>query len=582
MVHDTELIGTLTVGLVAAFVGGFIAQRLRLSPIVGYLLAGVAVGPFTPGVEADVEIARQVAEIGVILLMFGVGIHFSLRELWSVRAVAIPGAALQIAALTAAATLIAMAWGWSFGEGLVLGLAISIASTVVLLRALEDRHALASPEGKIAIGWLIVEDLFTVLVLVLLPALAEPLGGVVPEDFGGTTSDNVALALVIALGKLAVLIALMFFVAARAVPWLLMQVSRTGSRELFTLAVLAGALGIAYASAEFFDVSLALGAFLAGLVVGQSALSHQAAADALPLRDSFAVLFFVSVGMLFDPEILFEEPARLAAIVGLILLGNSLVSSGAVLIFGYPVRTALVVGAGVAQIGEFSFIIADLALDFQLLSADGYNLILGAALISISLNPLLFAGIGPIERWFAQQSRFQARSPARELSSREPMHGRHAVVVGYGDVGRAVVSVLRESFDVFIIERNLRVAEEIEGVAMVVVGDAVHPLILEQAALDTCVVLIATIPDPYATRLIVERARAIRPNLDVIARALDEEEAALLREAGAAETVLPEREAALEMIRHALQRFGIEQRRALAIVQRLRRGGWSGSLERGE
>ena len=572
MLHDADLIRTLTAGLVAAFVGGFIAQRLGISPIVGYLLAGVAVGPFTPGVEADVDLARQVAEIGVILLMFGVGIHFSLRDLWSVRAVAIPGAAVQIATLTTITTLLAMAWGWSFGEGLVLGLAISVASTVVLLRALEDRQALASPEGKIAIGWLIVQDLFTVLVLVMLPAFAEPLGGTVPEDFSGSTSDDALVALALAVGKLALLVAVMFVIGARAVPWLLSQVSRTGSRELFTLAVLAGALGIAYGSAELFDVSLALGAFLAGLVVGQSALSHQAAADALPLRDSFAVLFFVSVGMLFDPEILLDEPARLAAVVALILVGNSVVSFVAVLVFRYPVRTALVVGAGVAQIGEFSFIIADLALDFQLLSSDGYNIILGAALISISLNPLLFAGIGPGERWFARQSRFQPSAPARELSSREPMHGRHAVVVGYGDVGRAVVSVLRESFDVFVIERNLRVAEEVEGVALVVVGDAVHPLILEQAALDTCVVFIVTVPDAYATRLIVERARKIRPNLDMIVRALDEEEAARLRDAGAAETVMPEREAALEMIRHALQRFGIEQRRALAIVQRLRRG----------
>jgi len=570
MLHDTDLIRTLTAGLVAAFVGGFIAQRLRISPIVGYVLAGVVVGPFTPGYTADTELAQQIAEIGVILLMFGVGLHFSVRDLLAVRSIAIPGAVAQIGAATAVTTVLCVAWGWSFGEGLVLGMSISVASTVVLLRALESRQAVTSREGRVAVGWLIVEDLFTVFVLVLLPSLAEPLGGQVPENLQGGTSDNVFLALIIAIAKLAALLAILFFVAARAVPWLLTQVARTGSRELFTLSVLAGALGIAFGSAIVFDVSLALGAFMAGLIVGQSAVSSQAASDALPFQDAFAVLFFVSVGMLFDPAALIDEPLRLLALVSVIMLVKSAVAFLIVAITAEPLRTGLVVAAGLAQIGEFSFILVTLALDLELISEDANNLVLGAALITIALNPLAFALIAPAERFFERRGLFQPRS-VTPVHAVEPMPGRHAIVVGYGDVGRWVTSVLSDRFDVVVVERNLRVAETAPPTVRVTVGNASSMLVLQELALDQCVVMVVTIPDPFATRVIVERARTIRPNLDIIARAINDEEAALLREAGAAETIVQEREVALEMVRHALHRFGVDQRQALAIVQRLRR-----------
>ena len=570
MLQDAELIRTLTAGLVAAFVGGFAAQRAGISPIVGYLLAGVVVGPFTPGFEADTELAQEIAEIGVILLMFGVGLHFSVRDLLAVRGIALPGAIGRIGVVTAVTIAVSMAWGWEFSESLMLGLTLSVASTVVALRALESRQAVTSPAGRVAVGWLIVEDLFTVLILVLLPVLAEPLGGTVPAGYDVTGGDNVGLALVFAALKLATLVALVYFVAARAVPWLLMQVARGGSRELFTLAVLAGALGIAYVSANVFDVSLALGAFMAGLVVGQSAVSAQAASDALPFQDAFAVLFFVSVGMLFDPDALLEEPLRLAVLVGIVVLVKSVVAFGIVVVLSDPLRTALVVAAGLAQIGEFSFILAELAHDFELLSDDANNLVLGAALISISLNPLVFASVGPLERYCERRGLFQQRG-ALAPAAESPIHGRHAVIVGYGDVGRAVADVLRDRFEIVVVERNLRVAEDARPGLRVVFGDASSPLVLNQIELDTCVAMIVTVPDAFATRLIVERARAIRPNLDMITRALNEEEAERLRFLGAAQTIVPEREVALEMVRHALHRFGVDQRQALAIVQRLRR-----------
>ena len=396
MPHETPLIATIVMGLVIAFCGGFLASKLRLPPLVGYLLAGVAIGPFTPGFVADAELAGELAEIGVILLMFGVGLHFSINDLLSVRRIAIPGAIGQIAVATAIGAAIAMAWGWSLGTGLVFGLALSVASTVVLLRALEERNALDSENGRIAVGWLIVEDLAMVLALVLLPALGESLGAE-PRGFAAhAAGGSVAMALALTLGKVAVFIALVLLVGTRAVPWLLAQVARTGSRELFTLAVLALALGIAYGSAELFGVSFALGAFFAGVVLSESELSHQAAADSLPLQDAFAVLFLVSVGMLFDPTIMVREPLPVLAVVLVILLGKSLAAFAIVLAFAYPIRTALTVSASLAQIGEFSFILAGLGIALRLLPPEGRDLILSGALLSITLNPFVFAAIGPL------------------------------------------------------------------------------------------------------------------------------------------------------------------------------------------
>src|SRR5713226_4040035 len=413
MPHETSLIATIAVSLTFAFVGGFVAVRLRLPPLVGYLLAGIAVGPFTPGFVADPKLAPQLAEIGVILLMFGVGMHFSVRDLLAVRAVAVPGAVVQIAVATVLGIGIAFSWGWSLGAGLVFGLALSVASTVVLLRALEAQGRLNSGDGRIAVGWLLVEDLAMVLTLVLLPALAGPLGGRTMDSAQGAAADGLWGTLGLTLGKVALFVALMLVVGPRVVPWLLKQVERTGSRELFTLAVVALALGIAFGSAELFGVSFALGAFFAGMVINESDHSHRAAADLQPLQDAFAVLFFVAVGMLFDPVILIRQPLQVLSIIAIIVVGKSLAAFLLVRVFRYPVDTALAVSAGLAQIGEFSFILAGLGIALGLLPPEGQSLILAGALLSISLNPLIFRAAA------AMQGRWQARSVSRLVGQRE-------------------------------------------------------------------------------------------------------------------------------------------------------------------
>ncbi|HEX6630427.1 MAG TPA: monovalent cation:proton antiporter-2 (CPA2) family protein, partial [Gemmatimonadaceae bacterium] len=373
MHHETALIATIATGLGLAFVFGLLATRLRLPPILGYLLAGVAAGPFTPGFVADAGLASQLAELGVILLMFGVGLHFSVADLLAVRRIAIPGAIAQITVATGLGALVSHRWGWSWGTGLVFGLALSVASTVVLLRALEDRGILDSADGRIAVGWLIVEDIVTVLALVLLPALAGPLGGTPPT--GAAAQASIAVTLLVTLAQVAGFIAFMLVVGRRVVPWLLGRVVRTGSRELFTLAVLAVALGLAVGAATLFGVSFALGAFFAGVIVSESDFSHEAATNALPLQDAFAVLFFVSVGMLFDPLILLRQPLQVLAVVLIVLVGKSVASLAIVLGFRYPLHTALTISASLAQIGEFSFILAALAVSLGLLSPEAQGLI---------------------------------------------------------------------------------------------------------------------------------------------------------------------------------------------------------------
>jgi monovalent cation:H+ antiporter-2, CPA2 family len=401
--HDEQvLIATLAIGLTAAFLGGLIARRVGLPAIVGYLIAGIAVGPFTQGVVADTATAAELAEIGVILLMFGVGIHFSIRDLMAVRTIALPGAVIQITVATVLGLLLGLALGWGVGGGLVLGLAVSVASTVVLLRALEDRDALTSTDGRIAVGWLIVEDLFTVVVLVVLPSIAPLLGGAGDPEAASHPLVTVAIALV----KTALFAGLMLVLGARVIPWLLDYVIRDGSRELFTVAVLATAVGIAYVAAELFDLSFALGAFLAGLVVGESDHSHRAAEETLPLRDAFAVLFFVSVGMLFDPSYLLRAPAAILAVVLIVVVGKSIAAFGIVALFKYPARTGLTVAAGLAQVGEFSFLLATVGLSLALLPVDGVQLIVAASIISITINPFLFKAIDPLTE------RFGRREPA--------------------------------------------------------------------------------------------------------------------------------------------------------------------------
>jgi monovalent cation:H+ antiporter-2, CPA2 family len=392
MVHDISLISTIAVGFALAFFFGTLAHGLKLPPLVGYLVAGIAIGPHTPGFRGDGNIAAQLAEIGVMLLMFGVGLHFSVRDLLAVRRLAIPGAVVQILLATVLGAALTHLWGWTLGEGLVFGLSLSVASTVVLLKALEERNAVATPNGRIAIGWLIVEDLAMVLALVLVPALAPLLGGHAAGDgHGGTEADPVWLTLVVTLVKVSVFVAIALLVGPRILPWILRQVARTGSRELFTLCVLALALGIAFGSAKLFGVSFALGAFFAGMVLNESDLSHKAAANSLPLQDAFAVLFFVSVGMVFDPTVVVREPLMVLGVLGLIILGKSLISLVLALALGYPISTALMVSAALAQVGEFSFILAGLGKDLGLLPGEGFNLVLAGALFSITLNPLVFA-----------------------------------------------------------------------------------------------------------------------------------------------------------------------------------------------
>jgi K+:H+ antiporter len=386
--HDVPLIATIAVSLAFAFVGGLLAVRLRLPPLVGYLLAGIVVGPFTPGFVADAKLAPQLAEIGVILLMFGVGTHFSIRDLFAVRRVALPGAFTQIIVATALGAGMATLWGWSLGAGIIFGLSLSVASTVVLLRALEDRDMIKSNDGRIAIGWLVVEDLLMVLTLVLLPALTGVLGGPVPDNTG---NRSLWLALGITIGKVVLFIGLMLIAGVRFFPWLLSRVERTGSRELFTLAVIALALGVAFGSAKLFGVSFALGAFFAGVVVNESDLSHRAASDLQPLQDAFTVLFFVAVGMLFDPSILIRQPVQVLAVLAIVIFGKSLAAFGIVRVLGGSMRTALVISAALAQIGEFSFILAGLGVNLRLLPSEGLNLIVAGALLSITFNPAVFS-----------------------------------------------------------------------------------------------------------------------------------------------------------------------------------------------
>ena len=582
MVHS-DLLTSLVAALVVAFLGGFLAARLRLPAIVGYLLAGVAIGPFTPGFSADPNIASELAEIGVILLMFGVGIHFSLRDLLAVRRIAVPGAIGQITAATALGAGAAMLWGWRPGEALVLGLAISVASTVVLLRALEDRGVLDSVQGHVAVGWLIVEDLFTVLVLVLLPALALPLGGTAPAGEGG----NALLDLTLALGKAAAFVLVMLIAGARVLPWVLTQVARTGSRELFTLAVLAIALGVALGSAEFFGVSLALGAFLAGVVVSESDLSHQAAADALPMRDAFAVLFFVSVGMLFDPMTLVHSLGETLMVLAIVVAAKTVAAFAIVVAFGYPVRVGLTVAAGLAQIGEFSFILAGVGSALGLLPAQGTNLILAGALFSITLNPLVFWAIDPIEAWLYRHPRalnfLTRRAVARSAESRsaetEGLRG-HAIICGHGRVGTVLTDVLaRRGYRYLVVDQDRRLVEGLRDRGVpALYGDAANPAILAHANLETARILIVTIPDPPATRRIVECARQASPRLDIIVRTDSEAERAFLQARGVGEAVYGPWETALELTRRTLHRFGVSAQEARGIVQRLRLQGTQTAL----
>ncbi|MDM0056971.1 YbaL family putative K(+) efflux transporter [Variovorax fucosicus] len=559
MPHSVSLINTIAAGLGLALVLGFLAVRVRLPALVGYLLAGVIIGPFTPGFVADAGIAAQLAEIGVMLLMFGVGLHFSLDDLLAVRKIAVPGALVQIAVATLLGAGLATWWGWSAGAALVFGLALSVASTVVLLRALESLGILDSYTGRIAVGWLVVEDLAMVLVLVLLPPLAGALGG----SAAHANADPVWQTLGLTLLQVGGFVALMLVVGRRFFPWLLWQVTRTGSRELFTLCVVAAAVGIAFASAALFGVSFALGAFFAGMVMRESEFAHRAAQESLPLRDAFAVLFFVSVGMLFDPSILLQRPLQVLAVVGVIVVGKSVAACALVLLLRYPLHTALTVSASLAQIGEFSFILAGLGVSLGLLSAEGQSLILAGALISIATNPLWFSAIAPLQKWLHARSAL-----ARELEARDdplaelPMStdarylSRQVVLVGYGRVGRRIAAALSEHDIPFVVaEQNRELVEKLRANGMAAVfGDATDPGVLIQAHIARARVLVVATPDTIHVRQMIEAARTLNPGILTVIRSHNEEEAALLSHDDTAIVFLGEHELAQAMAREVVRR----------------------------
>jgi CPA2 family monovalent cation:H+ antiporter-2 len=558
--HSVTLITTIAAALGLALIMGFIAARLKLPPLVGYLIAGIIIGPATPGFVADVDLSHQLAEIGVMLLMFGVGLHFSLDELLAVRRIALPGAIVQIAVATLLGTAVAAMWGWSLAGSIVFGLGLSVASTVVLLRALESRGMLETVNGHIAVGWLVVEDLVMVLVLVLLPPLAAWLG-----DSARVVGDRSLLTtLALTLSQVAVFIALMLVVGRRVFPWLLWQVAGTGSRELFTLCVVAAAVGIAYGSAALFGVSFALGAFFAGMVMRESPLSYRAAEESLPLRDAFSVLFFVSVGMLFEPQVLIREPLHVLVVIAIIVVGKSLAAFFLVLLFRYPLNTALTVSASLAQIGEFSFILAGLGISLRLMPAEGQSLILAGAIISIAINPLVFRAIEPAQNWIRRRSKLaQALERPDDPLAALPMTvdlnrlAGQVVLVGYGRVGRRIgEALIAQGIPFVVAEENREIVEKLRASDIPAVsGDASDPAVLIQAHIHRARLLVIAIPDMLNVRRMIETARTVNPRVEIIVRTHSEEEAALLEKENAGRVFFGEHELARSMIQHVLQRY---------------------------
>ncbi|OYQ39985.1 Kef family K(+) transporter [Rhodoferax sp. TH121] len=556
MEHSLSLITTLAAGFGLALILGFVAAKLKLPALVGYLLAGIMIGPATPGFVADAQIASQLAEVGVMLLMFGVGLHFSIDDLMAVRKIALPGAIVQIVVATALGAGVALFWGWSLGAALVFGVSLSVASTVVLLKALESQGLTDAADGRIAIGWLVVEDLAMVLVLVLLPALAPSLGGK-----AAATDRSTAMTIAITLGQVGGFVAFMLVVGRRLFPWILWQVTKTGSRELFTLSVVAAAVSIAYGSAALFGVSFALGAFFAGMVLRESEFSARAAEQTLPLQDAFAVLFFVSVGMLFDPMVLVEEPLHVLATVAVIVFGKTLAAAALVLALGYPARTALVVAASLAQVGEFSFILAGLGMALNLLPKEGNSLILAGALISIALNPVVFGTVQPLLQWLQRHPKLAARlelasNPLAELpmSTEAKYLANQVVLVGWGRVGKLIAGALTERGIPFVVaESNREAVESLRGQGIPAVwGDATEPMVLVQAHIREARALVIATPETLQVRGMVEVARTLNPDIAVVVRSHNVEEATRLERDGAGTVFVGETELAKSMIGHVL------------------------------
>ena len=565
MPHEINLITTIAAALGLAMVLGYVVARLKMPPLVGYLVAGIVIGPATPGFVADVGLATQLAEIGVMLLMFGVGLHFSLGDLMAVRRIAVPGAIVQIAVATALGVATALFWGWDFGAALVFGLALSVASTVVLLRALDDRGVLDSINGRIAVGWLVVEDLVMVMVLVLLPAIAGLLGSGPAAAVPGGEGD-VWTALGITLAKVAAFVALMLVVGRRVFPRLLWLVARTGSRELFTLCVVAVAVGVAYGAAALFGVSFALGAFFSGMMMRESEFSHRAAEESLPLRDAFSVLFFVSVGMLFEPQVLVDAPLKVLAVVAIVMLGKTVAAVALVLAFRYPLNTALTVGASLAQIGEFSFILAGLGVALGLLPIEGQSLILAGALISIALNSLVFAAIAPAQKWLRARSALaqdleRSTDPLAELPATvdQSLLTGQVVLVGYGRVGRRIASVLDAQGIAYVVaEQNRELVEQLRARNVPAVsGDASDPAVLIQAHIARAGMLVIATADTFDVRKMVGIARKLNPKVEVVLRTHDEDDARLFEQDALGKVFFGEHELALGITRHIVERMGV-------------------------
>jgi len=574
--HAYDLILTLTGGLVAALLLGMVTRRLGASPILGYLLAGIVVGPRTPGFVANLDLAGQLAEVGIVLLMFGVGLHFQLGDLLKVRRIAVPGAIVQSLFATALGAVVAVAFGWSTSAGLMLGMSVAVASTVVLIRMLTDHDALETPPGHVAVGWLIVEDIFTVVILLMVPVLAS---------LRGTDASPAQAVGIIGIGliKLSALIAIVLVIGARAVPWFLTRVAQSRSRELFTLAVLAVALAVATGSAVIFGASMALGAFLAGMVVGQSKVSHQAAADALPMRDAFAVLFFVTVGMQFDPRSLIAQPGLVLAVLGIILFVKPLAALIVVVVLGYSVRTALTVAFGLAQIGEFSFILADAANKVDLFPAEGRSVLVACAIASIGLNPLLFRLMDPLEEWLRRRPtlwhglnrRAEARGEAlREQAPKEPTRACdvRAIVVGYGPVGRTAVDIL-DRFNVcsVIVELSIDTVTELTNTGRIAVyGDARRAEVLHAAGIGTADYLVVTTPNPETRAAVVNVVRSLQPDLPIFVRAHYISERQALETHRATAVCYEEAEVAVRLAEMLLTEIGVETEQIEAESLRIR------------
>lgn len=567
MPHDISLITTIAAGLGLAMILGFIAARLRMPPLIGYLIAGIIVGPSTPGFVADMALTAQLAEIGVMLLMFGVGLHFSVGDLMAVKRIAVPGAMLQITIATLLGAGAGYFWGWDLAQCLVFGLSLSCASTVVLLKALEARGQIETINGRIAVGWLIVEDLVMVLVLVLLPVIAGIMGTVPAADGHAPAANDqhVAVALLITLGKVAAFVVFMLVVGKRLLPKLLWWVAGTGSRELFSLCVIATAVGVAYGSALLFDVSFALGAFFAGMMLRESEFSHRAADDSLPLRDAFAVLFFVSVGMLFDPQILIDEPLKVLAVVAIIMFGKTIAAVALVLVFRYPLNTALIVGASLAQIGEFSFILAGLSISLGLMDIQAQNLILAGALVSIAFNSLMFTLLEPLRAWALKHSAFARKLEVRDdplavlpMTTDEVYLSGQVVLVGYGRVGRRIANILDENHIPYVVtEANRAIVEELRARNIpAVCGDAADANVLIQAHIAKAGMLVAATSNTFHVRQMVDIARKLNPKIETVIRTHNEEEAELWVKENIGRIFLSEQQLASGMAEHVLQRMG--------------------------